>query len=128
MKKVVSGHALALHTIMIDGACGPVELQVYEGENGSYVAIDGSWLEQVAPEEGPVYIADPYNEGMAVQLIEKMEEKVDTTVAGEADEQLIMDVINNIQKDLAAGDLTAIAEMLAFTPKDVLKGYLPENI
>lgn len=42
MKQVVNEHALALQTVMVDGCCGPTELQVYETQSGSYFAVEGS--------------------------------------------------------------------------------------
>ena len=40
---------------------------------------------------------------------------------------LINAVIDQIQKDVHDGDFTAIEEMLAFVPKDKLRGFLPET-
>ena len=39
---------------------------------------------------------------------------------------LINSVIDQITKDVHDGDFTALEEMLAFVPKDKLKGFLPE--
>ena len=36
-------------------------------------------------------------------------------------------VLEQIQKDIASQDLTAIAELLKFVPVVYLKGYLPEE-
>lgn len=42
--------------------------------------------------------------------------------------QLLIDrVIEEIQKDFAMGDLTALDELLSFIPKEKLIGYLPEE-
>lgn len=41
-------------------------------------------------------------------------------------QQLIDDVIEQIKKDIADGDVTAIDELLKFVPEKYLKGYLPE--
>ena len=38
---------------------------------------------------------------------------------------LIDSVIDQIQKDVHDGDFTALEEMLAFVPKDKLRGFLP---
>ncbi len=43
-------------------------------------------------------------------------------------ENLIDTVISQIQDDIASGDLTAIAELLTFVPKENLIGYLPEKL
>lgn len=40
---------------------------------------------------------------------------------------LINSVIDQIKKDVHDGDFTAIEEMLAFVPKDKLRGFLPET-
>lgn len=44
-----------------------------------------------------------------------------------ANEQLILNVIAEIQRDLNGGDITAVVEMLEHCPTEVLKGYLPED-
>ena len=43
-------------------------------------------------------------------------------------EELIDQVLEQIQKDIRDGDLTAIGELLTFVPKENLKGYLPEKL
>jgi hypothetical protein len=43
-------------------------------------------------------------------------------------EELIDQVLEQIQKDINDGDLTAIAELLTFVPKENLIGYLPEKL
>ena len=45
------------------------------------------------------------------------------------DKQIIIDyVIEQIKKDVASGDLTAIEELLKFVPIKILKSYLPELV
>lgn len=39
---------------------------------------------------------------------------------------LINAVMDQITKDVHDGDMTALEEMLAFVPKDKLRGFLPE--
>lgn len=41
---------------------GIVELSVFKHENGGMFAIDSSYIEQVLPEEGDCFIADPFSE------------------------------------------------------------------
>ena len=41
-------------------------------------------------------------------------------------QELIDDVLDEIKKDVAMGDLTAIEELINFLPTNRLKGYLPE--
>ena len=43
-------------------------------------------------------------------------------------DELIDAVLGQIQNDIASGDVTAIAELLAFVPEENLKGYLPEKL
>jgi hypothetical protein len=45
----------------------------------------------------------------------------------EINEALIDAVIEQILKDIKDGDLTAISELLSFTPKDNLIQFLPEE-
>lgn len=40
---------------------------------------------------------------------------------------LIDAVIEQIEQDIADGDVEALAEMLTYLPKEVLKYYLPEE-
>ena len=40
---------------------------------------------------------------------------------------LINSVLDQIQKDVHDGDLTAIEELLSFVPEDKLRGFLPED-
>ena len=42
--------------------------------------------------------------------------------------KLIDQVLEQIQKDVAAEDLTAIAELLNYVPINILIGYLPEAV
>lgn len=42
--------------------------------------------------------------------------------------QIIDAVLDQIQKDISNGDLTAIEEMIQHLPLDILQGYLPEAI
>jgi len=44
----------------------------------------------------------------------------------ETDQKVIDQVLEQIQKDVAVGDMTAVCELLQFTPIEYLKGYLPE--
>ena len=42
--------------------------------------------------------------------------------------QVLIDrVLVEIQRDLAMGDLTSLAELLTFIPRENLIGYLPEE-
>lgn len=41
---------------------------------------------------------------------------------------LIDAALDQIRKDVEAGDFSAIEELLAFVPKDVLKEFLPEAV
>jgi DNA polymerase III epsilon subunit-like protein len=43
-------------------------------------------------------------------------------------EEVIDEVLEQIQKDIRDGDLTAIAELLTFVPVEYLKGFLPEKL
>lgn len=45
----------------------------------------------------------------------------------EDDQPLIDKVLDHMKKDIEAGDLTAIDELLKFVPKQYLEGYLPEE-
>jgi hypothetical protein len=42
-------------------------------------------------------------------------------------QQLIDLVIEEIKKDIASGDVTALDELLSAVPEEYLKGYLPES-
>lgn len=126
MKQVVSEHALALQTVMVDGCCGPVELQVYETQSGAYFAVEGSWLEQVPEDDKPLYIADPYNEGYSVQLIDDMSEKKTDLTSGEPDSELVDKVIEDLKDSFEMGDYTTLEELLSFIPAHILKGHLGE--
>ena len=42
-------------------------------------------------------------------------------------EVLLDDVLEQIERDIALGDLTAIHEMIAHLPDEVLQAYLPED-
>ena len=42
--------------------------------------------------------------------------------------KLIDQVLEQIQKDVAAEDLTAIEELLNYVPINILIGYLPEAV
>jgi hypothetical protein len=45
-----------------------------------------------------------------------------------SDLKIVIDlVIEQIRKDIEAGDVTAIEELLASAPMDSLVGYLPED-
>ena len=41
-------------------------------------------------------------------------------------QNLIDQVLEQIKTDIASEDMTAIAEMLAHLPEDILQAYLPE--
>lgn len=41
---------------------------------------------------------------------------------------LIDSVLDQIQQDIANGDLTAIQEMLQHLPTEILQAFLPENV
>lgn len=43
-------------------------------------------------------------------------------------QELVDEVIEQIKKDIAMGDLTAVDELLKFIPEEYLKGYLPEKL
>jgi hypothetical protein len=43
------------------------------------------------------------------------------------DEALFEAVIEQIEADLSSGDLTALAELLSYIPKNCLIGFLPEE-
>lgn len=47
---------------------GEVEMSEFKHENGGMFAIDSSYIVQVLPEEGSVYINDPLNEDGEVEL------------------------------------------------------------
>ena len=129
MKQVVSGHALAIETVMVNGSTAPVELQVYEGGNGSYFAVDGSWLEQCTEDDAPLYIADPYNEGCSIRLVDtedEIKEERATLVSGDVNQSLIDNVIEEMKRHIAEGDLTSIDELLGFIPDQNLKAFLPD--
>lgn len=42
-------------------------------------------------------------------------------------EQLVDRVIDQIEADIEAGDVTALAELLRQIPEPLLKGFLPED-
>lgn len=46
----------------------PVELSVFKHENGGMFAIDSSYIVQVFPDEGSVYINDPLESDGEVEL------------------------------------------------------------
>ena len=123
MKHIVSEHALATEKVMVEGACGQVEMQVYEcGTSGAMIAIDGSWLEE--NDEGELFIPSPFNQGTAIQLIDEMEEKNLSTVCGEEHDKTLVDaILFRIKRDIEEGDYTALEELLQFLPEECLKNY-----
>lgn len=126
MKHEVTGYALALSVITVEASAGPVELQVYQHQDGGIFAVDGSFLEQVIDEPG--YIPDPFNDGNVVQLIDDMSEKSQLKVIGEEhDESLFELVLEQIESDMAMGDTTAINELLSFIPIKFLQAYLGDD-
>lgn len=46
----------------------------------------------------------------------------------EIKQELVDKALEQIKKDVATGDLTAIDELLMFVPTKNLKGFLPENL
>ena len=49
-------------TVVDPDSKGNVQLSVFKHENGGMFAIDSSYIEQVLPEEGDCWIADPLND------------------------------------------------------------------
>jgi len=130
MKHTVSGHALAIETVTVNGCTGLIELQVYEGGNGAYFAIDGSWLEQVPEDNKACYIPDPYNEGYSIRLLDTendIKEERATLVSGDSDEELIEKVYRKLRHDVEeCRDFTVLAELLEFVPEHILKGVIED--
>jgi len=48
---------------------GEVELSIFKHDSGGMFALDSSYIVQVLPEEGEIYIQDPLNEDGSVELI-----------------------------------------------------------
>jgi hypothetical protein len=66
----------------------------------------------------PEYQFDPYVKEVVAEL--KAEDKAKK-------QELVDRVLEEIKRDVAAGDVTAIDELLKFCPKQFLIGYLPEE-
>lgn len=124
MKTVISGVATAVCSVVVDNKMA--ELQVYKNEDGSYFALDNSFL-QHEDDDQPLYIPAPYEEGKSVQLIDSAKEKVDAITTGEVDESLIDRVLDDIKDDCADdADYGGIAALLEYLPAHALKSYLGE--
>jgi hypothetical protein len=52
----------------------------------------------------------------------------DITTGGSMNEQLIQNVIEQIKKDIAIGDVTAIDELLRYVPVQKLESFLSEEV
>lgn len=72
MKSNITGYALATETVMVDG--GKAELQIYKSSNGSYYAVDGSYIEQCVEDGEPLLIPDQYSKGGYIRLIDDLDE------------------------------------------------------
>lgn len=127
MKQIVSDHAVAIGSpFLAESATGETEMQLYEcGNTGILFALEGVWLED-QDEEKPLAIPSFTDDGTAIILVDN-ENEIDLTIkaiGNEHDESLIDNVLNQFKEDMHMGDVTAIAELLQFVPKEVLNNYL----
>ena len=132
MKQIVSDHALALGTPFMFELNGVKnEMQMYEcGNTGLLFALDCAWLidecDHAETMEIPLTIPSFVDKGTAIVLVDN-ENEIDLnikSVGDEHDESLIDNVLYNFKEAIYMGDLTAIAELLQFVPKEVLNNYL----
>ena len=66
---------------------------------------------------------------LGVMTQSEAENYEDGSLRAVSESQLLIDkVLVQIQKDIRDGDLTAIEELLRFTPVENLEGYLPEKL
>ena len=127
MKQIVSDHAVAIgSSFLAESATGETEMQMYEcGNTGILFALEGVWLEE-QDEEKPLGIPSFTDEGTTIILVDN-ENEIDLNIkaiGNEHDESLIDNVLTHFKEDIYMGDLTAIAELLHFVPKEVLNNYL----
>jgi hypothetical protein len=52
----------------------------------------------------------------------------DITTGGSMNDELIQNVIEQIKKDIAIGDVTAIDELLRYVPAQKLESFLSEEV
>ena len=84
-----------------------------------YLHLQARWIENIPVTEALVYKEEGY-------VVERMESPHGVTSM--SDLKIVIDlVIEQIKKDIEAGDVTAIEELLTAVPMDSLVGYLPEN-
>ena len=137
MKQIVSDHAVAIDSpFLYEGNDGieQTEMQMYQcGNTGILFALDCDWLieecDHAETMEIPLVIPSFLDEGTAIILVDN-ENEIDLNIKSggdEHDESLIDNVLNQFKEDMHMGDVTAIAELLQFVPKNVLSNYLGDN-
>jgi len=93
-----------------------------KGEKGASFAEVGSEIGRISITTGK-YTGGT---GALIELNQHLQEYLEPKE--EKFQQLVDDVIEQIKKDIADGDVTAIDELLKFVPEKNLKGYLPEKL
>jgi len=137
MKHIVSDHAVAIGSpYLYKGNDGieQTEMQMYQcGNTGILFALDCAWLDDECDHadtmEIPLAIPSFVDEGTAIILVDNPDE-IDSNIkaVGEGHSNEVIDhVLEYIKNDVEKGDLTAIAEMLQFVPKEVLNNYIGIN-
>jgi len=56
-------------TVFDPDSKGDVDISIFKHDGGGMFAIDSSYIVQVLPEEGQIFIQDPLNEEGLVELI-----------------------------------------------------------
>lgn len=69
------------------------------------------------------FVPDPKLHANVIDVIEWCQE-----IARAKKEELVDKCLEQIQRDVDSGDMTAIAELLKFAPSKSLRDYLPENL
>ena len=129
MKHIVSDHAVAIGKPFVFEDSTGIEqgvVQMYQcGNTGFLFALDGAWLEDQA-DDVPLAIPSFVDEGTAIILVDDPKEINPNikAVGEEHSDEVIGHVLDHIKDDVEKGDLTALAEMLNFIPKAVLKNYM----
>jgi len=97
-----------------------VAYRTEKGEHGASFAEIGSEIGRISITTGR-YTGGT---GALVELSKHLDEFLKPKE--EAYQKLVDDVIENIKKDIADGDVTVLEELLKFIPEEYLRGSLPE--
>lgn len=94
-----------------------------EAEGMTIAVVDEDGVVEWRKGNSIMYLA---NKDMFANVFEAIEEAKEKQ--REHKQELVDKCIEEIKRDVASGDVTAIDEMLMFLPTKYLKGYLPEDL